>query len=362
MIRFETGDGLINLTIDPYVVEAWVRNAGGGYDRVLENVFYGTFWADNQGTNLDVEARLYNASGTLVATSNPTGLRASFSNLALSAGVYYIGIDGVGFSNPRNNPPIGYTDYGSIGQYLVSGTVRSLGVSLDLGSGTASYTENTDPIPVAPAAVFRDSPFLNFDLLNLSVSIISNGEASDRLSIISTGNASGQIGVVGNQIRYGGVPFATFVQAGSQLTVDFASTSTQQAVEALIRNIAYASISDGPATLPRRIQMTFGLGTAATRDVRIIPVNDSPSLVRASLATIDEDSPTPAGQEVGFVLASLVADPDVGASVSGMAIVGNTTDPNTKDRGTTAATLDSLGPRLALSTIATPVYSLLRQT
>ena len=49
---------------------------------------------------------------------------ASFSTY-LAAGTYHLGIDGVGFGTPLASTPTGYTDYGSLGQYLVSGTLQS---------------------------------------------------------------------------------------------------------------------------------------------------------------------------------------------------------------------------------------------
>lgn len=78
------------------------------------------------GPNLDIEAKLYNASGILLLTSNPTNaLNASFST-TLAAGTYYISIDGVGMGNPFSNPlTSGYTDYGSLGYYSITGTVPS---------------------------------------------------------------------------------------------------------------------------------------------------------------------------------------------------------------------------------------------
>ena len=78
------------------------------------------------GPNLDIEAKLYNASGTLLLTSNPTNaINASFST-TLTAGTYYISIDGVGMGNPFSNPlTSGYTDYGSLGFYSITGTVPS---------------------------------------------------------------------------------------------------------------------------------------------------------------------------------------------------------------------------------------------
>jgi subtilisin-like proprotein convertase family protein len=74
------------------------------------------------GPNLDIEAKLYNASGTLLLTSNPiNALNATFST-TLTAGTYFISIDGVGMGNPLTT---GYTDYGSLGFYSITGTVPS---------------------------------------------------------------------------------------------------------------------------------------------------------------------------------------------------------------------------------------------
>jgi len=83
--------------------------------------------------NLDIVATIQNASGTVLATSNPTatapgsqtgptaiiGLNASF-NLNLSAGTYYLSIDGTGQGSPSTT---GYSDYSSIGEYFISGTI-----------------------------------------------------------------------------------------------------------------------------------------------------------------------------------------------------------------------------------------------
>ncbi len=325
-IRFETGTGNINLTIDPYITQLWTANSSGTYDRSIENSFFGTSWANNQGANLDVEAKLYDASGALVATSNPAGLRASFTNLNLPAGTYFISIDGVGFANPASNPPVGYSDYGSLGQYLITGTITSLGVDLDLGAGSATYIENGAPVPISPAATFRDSFGVNYDLLTMSASIVSNGETADRLAIISTGTGSGQISTSGNQVRFGGTVFGTFVQSAGRLTVDLDSNATRGAVEALVRSIGYSSVSDGPNPLARRVEVAFGLGVAKTRDVQVVPTNDSPSISNTSLPLIDEDVPTPIGTPIDLLLAGSFSDPDPGSQMSGIAIVENQAD------------------------------------
>ncbi len=69
--------------------------------------------------NLDVLLRLTNASGTTITTANPTGLSASIST-SLASGTYYLYVEGTGVGSPLNT---GYSDYGSLGQYSISGTV-----------------------------------------------------------------------------------------------------------------------------------------------------------------------------------------------------------------------------------------------
>ena len=71
-----------------------------------------------RGPDLDILAGLYDSVGTLVGSSNPTALNASIS-ASLAAGTYYLAIDGVGTGNPTT----GYSDYGSLGEYNISGTI-----------------------------------------------------------------------------------------------------------------------------------------------------------------------------------------------------------------------------------------------
>ena len=94
------------------------------------------------GANLDVKADLYNSAGNLVATSSSlTSLNAAIT-ATVSQGVYYLKIDGVGIGNPLVFPPAGYTDYGSIGQYKISGTiVPTLGSAVSVVAASAMKPE-----------------------------------------------------------------------------------------------------------------------------------------------------------------------------------------------------------------------------
>ncbi len=92
---FVTGTGLISLMVNPF----------------------------NRGPNLDILAELYNSTGTLIASSNPTDLLSANITTNVVAGNYYLKIDGIGKENPLST---GYTDYGSLGQYFIDGTVNFL--------------------------------------------------------------------------------------------------------------------------------------------------------------------------------------------------------------------------------------------
>ncbi|WP_343694500.1 RICIN domain-containing protein [Flavobacterium sp.] len=72
--------------------------------------------------NLHLLMRLYNSSGTEIGTfwnSDPFALNATL-NANLSAGRYYVGVDGTGAGNVGSG---GYSAYGSIGSYSITGTI-----------------------------------------------------------------------------------------------------------------------------------------------------------------------------------------------------------------------------------------------
>jgi|GEM_PF-2090059 len=117
--RIDAGSGLVNLTIN-----------GGPVD-----------------SNIDILVEVYDANGLLVASSNPEDLLTATISFTATLGAYYIKIDGVGKGDPLGT---GYTDYGSLGQYRITGTYAD--------------PENSPPIinDQALAAVRENSPIGTF--------------------------------------------------------------------------------------------------------------------------------------------------------------------------------------------------------
>ncbi|HVJ67330.1 MAG TPA: SdrD B-like domain-containing protein [Caulifigura sp.] len=84
-----------------------------------------TFDGAARGTNLDIAASLYNASGQLILDSNPADLTTASISTTLAAGTYFVMVDGVGARGLSD----GYSDYGSLGQYFITGTIPDDGTS-----------------------------------------------------------------------------------------------------------------------------------------------------------------------------------------------------------------------------------------
>lgn len=111
--------------------------------------------------NLDIRAELLDANSQVVQTSDPGTLSASIS-ASVSAGTYYLRIRGTGAGDPLTT---GYSNYGSIGNYVLTGT---------LPSGTT---------PQAPTAVANASVTSGTAPLTLTFS--SQGSADSDGSIVS---------------------------------------------------------------------------------------------------------------------------------------------------------------------------------
>ena len=76
-----------------------------------------------QGTNLDIRAELRDNNGSLVATSDDGSVLDAGFNISLAGGQYTLHITGTGTGNPHVSSPSGYTEYGSLGRYFISGTI-----------------------------------------------------------------------------------------------------------------------------------------------------------------------------------------------------------------------------------------------
>jgi hypothetical protein len=100
MFSFITGAGTISLAVN-----AWISPA------------------DSRGGDIDLQLDLYDGSGTLVLSTNPVSQTSARITATLPEGAYFLRVSNVGVGDPFSSAPTGYTAYGGVGQYFISGYV-----------------------------------------------------------------------------------------------------------------------------------------------------------------------------------------------------------------------------------------------
>jgi PKD repeat protein len=110
-----------------------------------------------RAANLDAQLDLTNATGQVLASVNPLdALNASLSTTLPSAGTYYLSVRGVGKGDPLNG---GYSNYGSLGQYALSGSVPASTMGLPPSAAIdAAPTSGTVPLTVAFSGTGSSDP------------------------------------------------------------------------------------------------------------------------------------------------------------------------------------------------------------
>jgi PKD repeat protein len=97
--------------------------------------------------NLDLLVELRNGSGALLASANPVdSLPASLSYVVPAAATLYLGVQGTGKGDPTTT---GYTNYGSLGQYVVNASAPAAAGQPPLAAASATPSSGTVPLTVA---------------------------------------------------------------------------------------------------------------------------------------------------------------------------------------------------------------------
>ena len=96
----------------------------------------------NLDPNLDILVRILDDGGNIIGEEDEYSILPASLNLNLPAGTYYIHIDGVG----TGDPDIGYTDYASLGQYFISGTLPVPQLPPDPPTGLSALPESSNQV------------------------------------------------------------------------------------------------------------------------------------------------------------------------------------------------------------------------
>jgi len=110
--------GLINSAAD---VDVFAFSAGAGAISLSVRPAWDAFYRDTtrRGANLDIRVELRDAAGNLVTSDDPSSDTAATVSATVGAGSYYLLISGEGVGSAST----GYTDYASIGQYFINGSI-----------------------------------------------------------------------------------------------------------------------------------------------------------------------------------------------------------------------------------------------
>lgn len=124
------------------------------------------------GPNLDLQVDVFDSDGSLVTSVNPTNRLDASLSLTLSTGTYTVAVDGVG----KGNLSTGYSDYGSLGQYFVTGTVELTDPVAGGASVVSTPTSNSSQLPTAVTIDF-DQPIdvSTFSLSDVTAFVDPNG-------------------------------------------------------------------------------------------------------------------------------------------------------------------------------------------
>ena len=127
--------------------------------------------------NLDVRAELYDPLGVLVDIDDPSGsLAATVSHDVQVAGTFTLAVEGVG----KGDLATGYSDYGSLGEYTISGTIAASGL----------------PQPPAAPSNVTATP-VSSSQINLAWTDASGDETGFAVERAASGGAWGSVTTVG---------------------------------------------------------------------------------------------------------------------------------------------------------------------
>ena len=137
-----------------------------------------------RGGNLDIQIVLRDSLGSLIADNDLTDDSHATISTTLAAGRYYLFVEGVG------NTVTPYTDYASLGQYFISGTIPPDTGGVDLTPDAFTFTDQTD---VARSTTLTSNNITVTGIAAAAPISITNGEYS-----INGGNYTSAVGTVAN--------------------------------------------------------------------------------------------------------------------------------------------------------------------
>lgn len=207
--------------------------------------------------NLDLSVKLLDASGNTITSANPADNLSASLTATLGAGQYFLQIDGVGYGDLAT----GYSDYGSVGQYQITGTYPKSSVTL---------TPPTALVSALPT--FGDAP--------LTVAFNGNGSTDQDGSIAGyiwnygDGSANGNTATVGHVYNTPGTYTATLtvtdnsgLKNSSSQTISVTQAPTVVNMKVGSTTITHKLLSKGKSQCVATVAVNYDASTVASATV-----------------------------------------------------------------------------------------------
>lgn len=246
--------------------------------------------------NLDIKAEIRNRDGSFAITVDPSDrLDASIRTTIPEAGEYYLLIEGVGVGSPATN---GYSDYGSIGQYSISGTVISPITIGGLPESSIDYIVGSSSLSLPNITIQSADPTLSkllIDIAHFSVGDDFNYQANPDLSVQQ---------VNGQLIISGQSPIASYLEVLQSITFQTTATGNNQervltysvwdrfnnSVSANPLTINIVHVNSAPTLDPIENQLI--LEDAGTVSIPLTGISAGDSEEQQLTFSVETDSPT----------------------------------------------------------------------
>jgi regulation of enolase protein 1 (concanavalin A-like superfamily) len=255
----------------------------------------------------------------VIASDNPSASLGATISASVPAGTYYLRIDGAGFGTTT----VGYSDYASVGQYTISGTVPQPAVNPPVADSQSVTTDEDTATGVTLAGSDPDGGAISYTVLaapahgtlggvapNLTYTPAANYNGSDsftfRTSDGSLNSATATLGITVNAVN--DAPLANTQSASTSKDTAMSITLTGSDVDGdALTFTVVASPANGTlsGTAPN---LTYTPNTGFFgNDSLTFQANDGltdSALATVSITVLEGPGPLPAGwtsQDVGDV-------------------------------------------------------------
>ncbi len=243
-----------------------------------------------RGGNLNIEAKISDAQGNVIATSDPSGLSASF-NQSLGAGIYYLTVDGVGAGDLSS----GYSDYASIGQFSITGTLTASSGQPPIAAVSANPTSGTTPLTVNFSSQGSYDPDGTIVSYSWNFGDGTNSTAANPVKVYnSAGSFTAVLTVTDNSGATNSksvVITATAQQPSNQSPVAAVGANVTSGLAPLTVNFSSQGSYDPDGTIVSYV-WNFGDGTASSNQANPLHVYSNVGNYTATLTVTDNNGAT----------------------------------------------------------------------